>query len=815
MHSKDPTIRKRISKACDQCYSRRHKCDGQLPCQRCHDAGQSCSYERVAKKRGPQGPNKRAKLDNDEDVVVKEEQGPGTPETGSPATVPLSTSFSLPGSIGAGINALGLSPASATSFSLPSGSGAMINPLALLRTPQSMPDPRTLLPPRDVVLRLVSVFFEHIHPFIPLIHRDSFLVNLETQSPVLVLSVCGATSGRGIPGMDPELQSHAERCLETCSTLLIPSMVNPEPIAPEFILASLHFDHAAGNRTHPQITDRWLGFSVASLLQRQINMDTEPSGNPEDWIAQEQLRRAWWRIFCYDRAAAMQNGRICMISEDANLLRLPVSHEIWSLPVAAGTAAYSVAPARYLPVGLEAIKMAVSSGELKDWNSTDLTLFLFAVFGHVNRVAMGLRGTDVGSSRDRNALLRSLESQRLSLLQILDAFWENLSMDMKMLDDEPLKWSRGPLPVVGGWTWSCAGEDPVAPSLLLLYHTLRILLVSPPDLSRMLRSTGWIFSPDFIVAVQNAGAVSRLLDAIMATNPDLHYVNPGLGFCVVVSASVHIVLVRSAAPHRRLLSEGSGASNNEHLATLHQVHTQALRDVEISIRAMEGLGRRWKLAQRTGKALRQAMLVLDWDGLENALSVNGRSLVAPATLGVPHAQDGKGANGGATPTEDSEENEDRGAGFALKVLADLADAQMRNKALEAAEEEMERLQQAASERPKFLGSAAYGAMNAFGTSGPQFAYSGYAGGVNSLPAIQDPLSVQRLIGGHTPNSMASPSFPMATETEHTGLSTGFGVPPTIQSGSYFSDGFGIGLQDELAMLLNGNVSGNTDFIFFQ
>ncbi|KAL4951930.1 fungal-specific transcription factor domain-containing protein [Aspergillus filifer] len=46
------TSQRRIGRACDQCNISRTRCDGDLPCGRCHSLGHRCQYNRQAKKRG-------------------------------------------------------------------------------------------------------------------------------------------------------------------------------------------------------------------------------------------------------------------------------------------------------------------------------------------------------------------------------------------------------------------------------------------------------------------------------------------------------------------------------------------------------------------------------------------------------------------------------------------------------------------------------------------------------------------------------------------------------------------------------------------
>ncbi|KAJ5629402.1 Xylanolytic transcriptional activator xlnR, partial [Penicillium herquei] len=53
-------VRRRISRACDQCNQLRTKCDGQQPCAHCVEFGLSCEYARERKKRGKASKKDRA-----------------------------------------------------------------------------------------------------------------------------------------------------------------------------------------------------------------------------------------------------------------------------------------------------------------------------------------------------------------------------------------------------------------------------------------------------------------------------------------------------------------------------------------------------------------------------------------------------------------------------------------------------------------------------------------------------------------------------------------------------------------------------------
>jgi hypothetical protein len=116
----------------------------------------SFRYDRVAKKRGPSGPGKR------KDVQIKQEDAISSPGSGveSPAPTQLA-SYS--------------GAQSFSGLSVMSASSSLVSPLQLLRMPQNPANPRDFLPPPEILERLVQVFFENVHPFLPVIHRETWV----------------------------------------------------------------------------------------------------------------------------------------------------------------------------------------------------------------------------------------------------------------------------------------------------------------------------------------------------------------------------------------------------------------------------------------------------------------------------------------------------------------------------------------------------------------------------------------------------------------------------------------------------------------
>lgn len=83
--SKQP-VRRRISRACDQCNQLRTKCDGKQPCAHCEELGLSCEYARAKKKRGKASKKDRTASQVDEDYDGTKPEDSSTqlePEHGS------------------------------------------------------------------------------------------------------------------------------------------------------------------------------------------------------------------------------------------------------------------------------------------------------------------------------------------------------------------------------------------------------------------------------------------------------------------------------------------------------------------------------------------------------------------------------------------------------------------------------------------------------------------------------------------------------------------------------------------------------------
>lgn len=112
--------RKRVLRACDQCYHLRTKCDGTKPCSHCQDLNLDCAYLRVPQKRGKAskmyliGAKKKAELQ--EKQKQEQQQRENLDSVGGGAPAPSSSSSSDPSSL--------VQRPHMTVLSMPSGGGS-------------------------------------------------------------------------------------------------------------------------------------------------------------------------------------------------------------------------------------------------------------------------------------------------------------------------------------------------------------------------------------------------------------------------------------------------------------------------------------------------------------------------------------------------------------------------------------------------------------------------------------------------------------------------------------------------------------------
>ncbi|EXJ58924.1 hypothetical protein A1O7_06354 [Cladophialophora yegresii CBS 114405] len=196
------------------------------------------------------------------------------------------------------------------------------------------------LPSREVVDELNEIYFEKIHPSLPMIHKARFLASMDLaphMRPAVCLRyimwthACAITSkysaytehfyarARKYAEMD-EMRGHGEGMITVahsqCWTLLA---------CYEFRV--MYFPRA------------WMSIGRAARLaqmmglhrQDRVGLDVKQTlPPPRDWTDREERRRTFWMAYCQDRYASIGTGWPMVIDERDILTNLPASEEAFA-----------------------------------------------------------------------------------------------------------------------------------------------------------------------------------------------------------------------------------------------------------------------------------------------------------------------------------------------------------------------------------------------------------------------------------------------------------------------------------------------------
>ncbi|RMD43668.1 hypothetical protein DV735_g1417, partial [Chaetothyriales sp. CBS 134920] len=323
--------------ACILCRKRKLKCDGNKPCcGTCSRLGHTCEYSEERKKSGPKRGYVKlleARLKQVENLLETRE-GPATASTAQlplPAVnenVPIAKEDELP------------MPAAhmATSLELNMMEGVVQNTFidpSLTSLPTSLPEfgiggsdnfawemiglgLEEALPNRETVDELNRIYFEKIHPSMPMIHRGRFLASMDLpphMRPCVALRyimwahACSATPQYSAQAEhfytrarkyaeNDEMRGHGESIISLahCQAWILLSCY-------EFKM--MYFPRAWMS------TGRSARLALMMGLHRQdsIGLDVKQTLRPaRDWLEREERKRTFWMAYCQDRYASIGTG---------------------------------------------------------------------------------------------------------------------------------------------------------------------------------------------------------------------------------------------------------------------------------------------------------------------------------------------------------------------------------------------------------------------------------------------------------------------------------------------------------------------------
>ncbi|TRX98098.1 hypothetical protein FHL15_000743 [Xylaria flabelliformis] len=355
--------------ACMLCRKRKLRCDGIKPsCSTCSRLGHSCEYDEVRKKSGPKRGYVKAleeRLKQVEELLKTQEPGSSTsPETTTKTpnvaafeqtrtqqtTAPASFNVANPSMAISGDRDLdrwrfnGESPQGNGldefnfSSNIPMGMSNMDPSFTWEMIGLGLEEP---LPPQETIDELHQIFFEKIHPSLPMIHKLRYLAAMNlapSQRPPVALRYAIWTLACSITDKYKDLKDlFYQRARKYVEADAIKGYgehsITIAHCQTHVLLASYEFKMMYFPRA-------WMNTGAAVRLSQMIGLH-RIDGNgldvkqclppPRDWTEREERRRTFWMAFCEDRYASIGTGWPMTVDERDIMTNLPASEEAFNL----------------------------------------------------------------------------------------------------------------------------------------------------------------------------------------------------------------------------------------------------------------------------------------------------------------------------------------------------------------------------------------------------------------------------------------------------------------------------------------------------
>ncbi|KAI1432000.1 fungal-specific transcription factor [Xylaria sp. CBS 124048] len=526
--------------ACMICRKRKLRCDGVKPsCSTCTRLGHSCAYDEVRKKSGPKRGYVKAleeRLKQVEELLSRTQEPSSS--TSPDATMAPTTAFeqtrNQQASVPASFNVTNPAMTMAGDRDLDrwrlNGESPQGNGLDDFNFTSNIPmnlhslDPSFTwemiglgleepLPPQDTIDELHQIFFEKVHPSIPMIHRFRYLAAMNlapSQRPPVALRYAIWTLACSVTDKYKDLRDlFYKRSRKYIESDAIKGYgehsITIAHCQTHALLASYEFKMLYFPRA-------WMSTGAAVRLAQMIGLH-RIDGNgldvkqclppPRDWTETEERRRTFWMAFCEDRYASIGTGWPMTIDERDIITNLPASEEAFNLsrPEQTETLANAMSPA--------------GASKLSPFGGVVLMATLFG------RNLTHLHRPDV-DDRDHDMNGEFWKRHR---------FLDNVLLNTSLCLPNQLKLPAG-----------LSNPNNIFTNMNI--HTSTICLhqaaIFKADKNRL---PATVSSESKVRCITAANEIARIMR--MASHMDLSTMNPFISFCLYVSARVFIQYLKS------------------------------------------------------------------------------------------------------------------------------------------------------------------------------------------------------------------------------------------------------------------------------
>ncbi|KAI1094164.1 hypothetical protein F5B19DRAFT_482327 [Rostrohypoxylon terebratum] len=371
--------------ACMICRKRKLRCDGIKPsCSTCTRLGHACAYDEVRRKSGPKRGYVKALEERLKQVetLLKTQEPPSfnvSPDTAKTPNVtfeqnrtqqaPPTPNFNVANpSIGIANDRdmdrwrfNGESPQASSGLddfnfngNISMNIGGMDNSFTWEMIGLGLEEP---LPPQETIDELHQIYFDKIHPSLPMIHKFRYLAAMNlapNQRPPVALRYAIWTQACAVADKYADLKDlFYQRARKYVEADYVKGygehMISVAHAQTHVLLASYEFKMMYFPRA-------WMSTGAAVRLCQMIGLHRlDGSGlevkqclpPPRDWTEREERRRTFWMAFCQDRYASIGTGWPMTIDERDVMTNLPSSEEAFEMsrPEQTQSLAESMCPA--------------------------------------------------------------------------------------------------------------------------------------------------------------------------------------------------------------------------------------------------------------------------------------------------------------------------------------------------------------------------------------------------------------------------------------------------------------------------------------
>ncbi|KAK1598068.1 fungal-specific transcription factor domain-containing protein [Colletotrichum navitas] len=362
--------------ACMICRKRKLKCDGVRPsCSTCARLGHTCAYDEVRRKSGPKRGYVKALEERLKQVeTLLKTQDPPTASVEPSRTMPQgldtaapnrnqnavapTTSYSMPNpSLGLGVDHAadrwhfeGESSPQIQNVAAPPMEDFNFNSNMTMGMNNAgsnftwemiglgLEEP---LPPQETIDELHQIYFEKIHPSLPMIHKYRYLAAMNlapNQRPPIALRYAIWTLACSITEKYFDLKDlFYQRARKYVEGDYIKGygehMISVAHAQTHVLLASYEFKMMYFPRA-------WMNTGSAVRLCQMMGLHRLDGAGldvkqclppPRDWTEREERRRTFWMAFCEDRYASIGTGWPMTVDEKDIMTNLPCSEEAFEM----------------------------------------------------------------------------------------------------------------------------------------------------------------------------------------------------------------------------------------------------------------------------------------------------------------------------------------------------------------------------------------------------------------------------------------------------------------------------------------------------